>query len=252
LVSADEFSGIASFDVQAGQTQVNSSGTDSVSSGSATTAANGELIYGFVFPTSTGAASTHGTGFAYTAAQASDTHHYPEFLTQASAGAVAVTATPAANDTWNTMMLAFKPASSAPSAQQVSAQTVTGSAIPSFKEWVSTDSTPGALAALPISWLAGSDPAAGAGAVTVLIAPWAMTIVGLQMVPDVANGSAATISVTKNGTAVHSGSFNANGPAGVVQAIAPTITALAAGDKLGLSTTGTFSASVGNVTILLK
>jgi hypothetical protein len=148
-------------------------------------------------------------------------------------------------------MIAFKPATSGSLTQQVSAQTVTGSAIPSFTEWVSTGASPGALAALPISWLAGSDPAAGAGPVTVLVAPRAMTIVGLQMVPDVANGAAATVSVTKNGTAVHSGSFNANGTAGTVQTLTPTTTALAAGDKLGLSTTGTFSASVGNVTILL-
>jgi hypothetical protein len=110
LISADEFSGIGSFDVQAGQTQLNPSGTDSISSGSATTTVNGELIYGFVFATSTGASSTHGTGFAYTAAQASDATHYPEFLTQGSAGAVAVTANPGANDTWNTVLLAFKPA----------------------------------------------------------------------------------------------------------------------------------------------
>jgi hypothetical protein len=114
LISADEFSGIASFDVQAGQTQLNPSGTDSVSSGSATTAVNGELIYGFIFATQTGAASTHGTGFAYTAAQASDALHYPEFLTQSSAGAVSATATPSGNDTWNTVLLAFKPAAVGP------------------------------------------------------------------------------------------------------------------------------------------
>jgi len=72
------------------------------------------------------------------------------------------------------------------------------------------------------------------------------------MVPDVANGAAATVSVVKNGIAVHAGSFDANGTAGVVQSLTPTTIFLEPGDRLGLVATGTFSLSVGCVTVRLQ
>jgi len=109
------------------------------------------------------------------------------------------------------------------------------------------------------SWLAGATPRA-----TIFIARVATTIVGpILMRPDFANGSPAAVSVYKNptwgpsgvltgGSPVHGGSFDANGVAGVTQSLTPTTIALAAGDTLGLVPTGTFAASVGNVTVYLQ
>jgi hypothetical protein len=99
-----------------------------------------------------------------------------------------------------------------------------------------------------VSWLAGANP----NNAVILIANRAMVITGISGVPTVIAGGAATVSVMKNGsTVVHSGSFNANGTAGTVQPLTPNGTTLAAGDYLSLSTTGTWTASVGNITVYL-
>lgn len=72
-------------------------------------------------------------------------------------------------------------------------------------------------------------------------------ITGIRCTPEVAAGGAATISVVKAasgtaisaGTALHSGSCNANGTAATDQDLTVTVTSLAAGDRLGITATGT-------------
>jgi hypothetical protein len=99
-----------------------------------------------------------------------------------------------------------------------------------------------------VSWLAGANP----NNAVLLIANRAMTITGISGVPTVAGGGTV---VVKNGfgTAVHSGNFNANGTVNTVQPLTVTVTTLAAGDFLYLSTSGTWtsSLSVGNITVYL-
>jgi hypothetical protein len=73
------------------------------------------------------------------------------------------------------------------------------------------------------------------------------TIVGIRCNPEVAAGGSATITFVKAasgtalsaGTALHSGSCNANGTAATDQTLTVTVTTLAAGDRLGITTTGT-------------
>jgi hypothetical protein len=99
-----------------------------------------------------------------------------------------------------------------------------------------------------LSWLAGANP----NNAVLLIANRAMTITGISGVPTVAAGAAATVTIKNGaGTAVHSGSFNANGTANTVQNLTVTVTTLAAGDFLWLSTTGSWTASVGNITVFV-
>lgn len=72
-------------------------------------------------------------------------------------------------------------------------------------------------------------------------------IVGIRCTPEVAAGGTATISIVKAasgtalsaGTVLHSGSCNANGTAATDQDLTLTTTTLAAGDRLGITTTGT-------------
>ena len=72
-------------------------------------------------------------------------------------------------------------------------------------------------------------------------------IVGIRCSPEVAAGGTATISVVKAasgtalsaGTVLHSGSCNANGTAATDQDLTVTTSTLAAGDRLGITTTGT-------------
>jgi hypothetical protein len=72
-------------------------------------------------------------------------------------------------------------------------------------------------------------------------------IVGIRCSPEVAAGGSATISVVKAasgtalsaGTVLHSGSCNANGTAATDQDLTVTNSTLAAGDRLGITTTGT-------------
>jgi hypothetical protein len=75
----------------------------------------------------------------------------------------------------------------------------------------------------------------------------ARTITGIRCTPEVAAGGAATITVVKAasgvalsaGTALHSGTCNANGTAATDQDLTVTTSTLAAGDRLGITTTGT-------------
>jgi hypothetical protein len=75
----------------------------------------------------------------------------------------------------------------------------------------------------------------------------ARTIAFIRCNPEVLAGGAATISVVKAasgvalsaGTVLHSGSCNANSSAGTDQTLTITTSTLAAGDRLGITTTGT-------------
>jgi hypothetical protein len=109
-----------------------------------------------------------------------------------------------------------------------------------------------------VSWLAGANPAGG----TLFFADRAMTITAITGIVEVANGEeAATISIVKagdgtplsSGALVHAGVFNCNGGAGAYQELSPTAPAsIAAGERLGLITTGTFAASIGSLTVMFQ
>jgi hypothetical protein len=109
---------------------------------------------------------------------------------------------------------------------------------------------------IPAAWLAGSTP----NGITLFIASRALTITALVGVAEVLNGAAATVSVVKAtngqalsaGAAIHSGSFNANATAGTNQTLTLTTTTMNAGDRLGLVSTGTFTASVGSLSVTVQ
>lgn len=106
------------------------------------------------------------------------------------------------------------------------------------------------------TWAAGLNP----NNTTIFVANRAMTIEAVIGVAEVANGAAATVTVVKAssgtlasaGAPIHSGSVNANGPTGVNQNLSLAITAMNAGDRLVLQTTGTWTAAVGNITVFVK
>jgi hypothetical protein len=109
---------------------------------------------------------------------------------------------------------------------------------------------------VPAAWRAGVTP----NGVTVFIADRALNITDIVGVVETANGAAATVSVVKAannqalsaGTVIHSGSFNANGTAGMNQTLTLTMTTMNAGDRLGLTSTGTFTASVGSISVMVQ
>jgi hypothetical protein len=107
-----------------------------------------------------------------------------------------------------------------------------------------------------VGWLAGMNPNGG----TIFIANRSLTITGITGIVETANGAAATITVVKagsgtalsSGTPVHSGSFNANGTPATNQNLSLTVTNMNAGDRLGLLTTGTFTAAVGDLSVFVQ
>jgi|SRR5271165_2203900 len=107
-----------------------------------------------------------------------------------------------------------------------------------------------------VTWAANLNP----DSTTVFVANRAMTIEAVIGVAEVANGAAATVTVIKAssgtlasaGTPIHTGSVNANGTAGVNQSLTLTVTAMNAGDRLVLRTTGTWTNAVGNITVFVK
>jgi hypothetical protein len=107
---------------------------------------------------------------------------------------------------------------------------------------------------LPVgaSWLAGANPN---GAI-MFVARKAMTITALEGLVVTAAGAVATVSVNKVSggvsTVIHSGSFNANGTALALQTLTLTVTTLAAGDFLQLSSTGAFTVSAANLTVFVQ
>lgn len=144
---------------------------------------------------------------------------------------------------------------SAPTLNQI----VTGPNGQQFKwdgtKWVALAGSPNPTDTGTVSWLAGANPANG----TLYYADKARTILTLTGMVEVANGATGTISVVKAsggllsaGTVIHSGSFNANGTVGTYQPLTLTVTTLAAGDRLGLTTTGTFTAAVGSINVVVQ
>ena len=96
---------------------------------------------------------------------------------------------------------------------------------------------------MPFGWGPAFNPT-GYPIITLDRASTLQSIVGTVIAPV---GAAATVSINKapsgtacaSGTVMHSGSFNANGTADTNQTLVVTVTALAAGDRLCLVTTGT-------------
>ena len=90
-----------------------------------------------------------------------------------------------------------------------------------------------------------------------------MTVNAIVGAVEVANGSAATVVVNhapsgvacSAGTALHSGSFNANGTAATDQTLTVTTASLAVGDRICLQTTGgsnwSSGSAVGTITIFV-
>jgi hypothetical protein len=113
-----------------------------------------------------------------------------------------------------------------------------------------------AVSIIPVSWLAGANP----NGVTMFIASRALTITSLVGVVETANGAAATVSVVmaasgtalSAGTVIHSGSFDANANAATNLPLTLTTTALPSGSRLGLVSTGTFTASVGSISVTVQ
>jgi hypothetical protein len=107
-----------------------------------------------------------------------------------------------------------------------------------------------------IGWIAGMNP----NGATIFIANRSLTITGITGIVEVANGAAATITIVKagsgtplsGGTPVHSGSFNANGTPATNQTLSLTVTNINAGERLGLLTTGTFTAAVGDLSVFVQ
>ena len=99
-------------DTHHGQIQTGISGANAMSSGSATTASNGELVYGGGTPGC--AANTtiaNGTGFTATEIGTSGDQQsmYGEYLVQPSAGSIAATFSPTASTDTTTGMMTFVP-----------------------------------------------------------------------------------------------------------------------------------------------
>jgi hypothetical protein len=110
---------------------------------------------------------------------------------------------------------------------------------------------------ISIGWIAGQNPNNAVASVI----NQAMTVNAIVGAVEVANGSTATVTVNhapsgvacSAGTALHSGSFNANGTAAADQSLTVTTTSLAVGDRICLQTTGgtnwNSGSAVGTITI---
>ena len=112
---------------------------------------------------------------------------------------------------------------------------------------------------ISIGWIAGQNPNNAIASVI----NQAMTVNAIVGAVEVANGSAATVVVNhapsgvacSAGTALHSGSFNANGTAATDQTLTVTTASLAVGDRICLQTTGgsnwSSGSAVGTITIFV-
>src|SRR5262249_50261787 len=113
---------------------------------------------------------------------------------------------------------------------------------------------------ISIGWIAGQNP--NSAIASVINQP--MTVNAIVGAVEVANGSTATVTVNRvpsgtacsAGTALHSGSFNANGAAGTDQSFTVTTPSLAVGDRICLQTTGgtnwNSGSAVGTITIFVS
>jgi hypothetical protein len=116
-IIADEFSGVATtsaFDQTASAQPSGVSGTDSASSGSATTTAPGELIYGMAV-NFTNVSTAAGTNFTYTEHETNTLNAElgAEYYIQPSAGAIAATFSPSGSSQTLISMMTFKAAAGA-------------------------------------------------------------------------------------------------------------------------------------------
>ena len=112
---------------------------------------------------------------------------------------------------------------------------------------------------ISIGWTAGQNPNNAIASVI----NQAMTVNAIVGAVEVANGSAATVVVNhapsgvacSAGSALHSGSFNANGTAATDQTLTVTTASLAVGDRICLQTTGgsnwNSGSAVGTITIFV-
>lgn len=113
---------------------------------------------------------------------------------------------------------------------------------------------------LAIGWPSGIDPNNN----IIATVDEASTVASIVGTVSAAVGSAATVSIYKagsgtacsSGTVLHSGSFDANGTANTNQTLTVTTTALSAGDRLCLVTTGganwTGGSGIGGVTVRIN
>lgn len=112
-ITLAEFSGVVTtspLDVTTSQMSPGSTSTDGLSSGSVTTTAAGDLIYGAFFDNQ-GAATVLSSGTGFTTLDNSNTANLPcahEFLVQGSAGVQAATFTESASSSGATLVAAFK------------------------------------------------------------------------------------------------------------------------------------------------
>lgn len=111
---------------------------------------------------------------------------------------------------------------------------------------------------LAIGWISGNNP----NKAIIANIRQASTVTAIVGNVDDAVGAAATVSVYKtasgsscaSGTVLHSGSFNANGTADTNQTLTVTTTALSAGDKICLVSTGTgwtAGNGIGGITVFV-
>jgi hypothetical protein len=113
---------------------------------------------------------------------------------------------------------------------------------------------------ISIGWIAGQNPNNAIASVI----NQAMTVNAIVGAVEVANGSTATVAVNhapsgvacSSGTALHSGSFDANGTAAADQTLTVTTASLAVGDRICLQTTGgsnwSSGSAVGTITIFVS
>jgi hypothetical protein len=112
---------------------------------------------------------------------------------------------------------------------------------------------------ISIGWIAGQNPNNAIASVI----NQTMTVNAIVGAVEVANGSTATVAVNhapsgvacSAGTALHSGSFNANGTAATEQTLTVMTASLAVGDRICLQTTGgsnwSSGSAVGTITIFV-
>src|SRR5271163_1837139 len=113
---------------------------------------------------------------------------------------------------------------------------------------------------ISIGWIAGQNPNNAIASVI----NQAMTVNAIVGSVEVANGSTATVAVNhapsgvacSAGTALHSGSFNANGTAATDQTLTVTTASLPVGDRICLQTTGgtnwNSGSAGGTITIIVS
>jgi len=115
-IIATEFSGVQTTSPLDGHSinifQAGTNTTDGITSGSATTTANGDLIWGACVNLSGSSTLVVGTG--YTLDQNSGSDFVTEYRTQTTAGSVASTWTGTSADSFSSLMMAFKTTASTP------------------------------------------------------------------------------------------------------------------------------------------